>query len=209
LSEGPNVIVVTASDAASNSGSAVLNVTYSPPPPPPPVPDTPILAASGDEIDFGTEQTSKTMFVWNGGTGSFAYVIEAADGWCSVTPFDGTAQPLPSSNVHTIQVDRSSFAAGEQRETILRIRATHAAAAELIVRVYAGTRESEPPSPIPEPEPEPIPPSQPPSVDDSPDETSACGASGGCGAMGTASVLCGAITLFGLARRRRGRGIEE
>ncbi len=195
LNEGSNEIAVTASDAAGNTASAALNVTYSPPPPPPPIVDVLILASSNHQVDFGAGEIDEKIFVWNAGVGTFDYVIEPTEDWCSVSPADGKVQPLPTSNMHTIHVDRSSFAPGQQREAVLRIRASNVDAAELLVAVYASVPPSEPSTPEPE--------LTPPAIDDDQNKLAACGAGNGCGAVGTASILCGTMTLFGLSRRRR------
>jgi len=82
-----------------------------------PVDPTPVLAINPTALNFGTNLTSQTLLVSNGGSGGLIVnpPTEDSGGWLSVTPTQVDASGL---GVYTVAVRRERLAQGVYRATV-------------------------------------------------------------------------------------------
>ena len=78
-------------------------------------PSVPSIAKDKSSIDLGETATSEDFQVWNDGIGSLSYSVSVSQGgtYFSVTPGSGSSSDSDDKQTHSIAVDRSAMAAGQ------------------------------------------------------------------------------------------------
>jgi len=98
------------------------------------IPSSSYLAASVSSLNVwtapGTDAATKTLTVWNAGSGSLTYTVDTAPGWLSAWPTSAVSDGPASRTAHRITFRTAGLAVGNYAATVT-LTATYAATVTL------------------------------------------------------------------------------
>jgi len=118
-------ITITATDGNVKTGTSLpyTIVAGTPTPTPTPTPTGPTIAFSPSSFTFmategGDNPASKTLTIWNSGTGTINWSLADNADWLAFTPTGGSSTGVADKDSVTLSVDISGMSAGSNSATI-------------------------------------------------------------------------------------------